>query len=140
MSAWKWFGSAGHLIVASHCRFHLCTLVGKYLVSTVGEYWPERGSREIHADIYDKAWLEANRHRKGDDFDAAYMKRFGFEEIGHGRKYETMVFRAGAPCTSPDCRCGIPTHDGQDLDFCAYNNANEATKGHMRLCKKWEGR
>ena len=37
---WKWFGTPGHLCVADRCRFHLCTKVGRYLVSTVGEYYP----------------------------------------------------------------------------------------------------
>jgi hypothetical protein len=61
-------------------------------VSTVGEYWPERPSREIHAEVRDPAWLDENRSRKGDDFDRAYMQRFGFHEIGCDRTYETMVF------------------------------------------------
>ena len=34
---WKWFGDAGHFCLASKCRFHLCTEVGKFLVSTVGD-------------------------------------------------------------------------------------------------------
>jgi hypothetical protein len=98
MSRVKWFGHAGHFILGHRCRFHLCTQVGKYLVSTVGELWHERGSREIHARIVDPAWFDANRHRLGDDFDAAYFKRFGYDAIGCDRKYETMVFKAGARC------------------------------------------
>ena len=35
---WKWFGSPGHYICSRWCRFHLCTLVGQYIVSTIGEY------------------------------------------------------------------------------------------------------
>ena len=37
---WKWFGNAGHFIAWRSCRFHLCTLVGKHIVSTVGDYHP----------------------------------------------------------------------------------------------------
>ncbi len=37
---WRWFGRAGHLIVADRCRFHLHTHVGPVCVSTVGEYFP----------------------------------------------------------------------------------------------------
>ena len=44
-SKWKWFGHTGHFICGYKCRFHLCTQVGKYLVSTVGDYFPG-GSRE----------------------------------------------------------------------------------------------
>ena len=135
---WKWYGHAGHFICAQWCRFHLCTVVGGYLVSTVGEYWPYREVREIHAKVYDPGWLADNQHLKGDTFDAAYMKRFGFETIGCDRKYETMVFRAGKPCTFKDCRCGLPTIDGSELDFGGYNNAGEAAKGHYTLCQKWD--
>lgn len=134
---WKWFGTAAHLCVGHWCRFHLATQVGQYLVSTVGEYWPERPVREIHAEVHDGAWLAANRKLRGDAFDHAYMKRFGFENIGLERKYETMVFNAGEPCTSPDCNCGLPSTDGSALDFDGYNTAKDATNGHLRLCRKW---
>ena len=134
---WQWFGHAGHFICAHWCRFHLCTKVGDYLVSTVGEYWPERSSREIHARIHDPAWLARNQHRKGDDFDLAYMERFGFEDIGFERKYETMVFKAGKPCTSAECGCGLPKIDSSELDFGAYNDAGTATRGHLAICERW---
>lgn len=139
-STWKWFGSAGHFICGHWCRFHLCTQVGSYLISTIGEYWPERAVREIHASVSDPKWLQENIMRKGDDFDYAYMKRFGFQEIGHERLYETMVFRAGKPCESQKCGCGIPSINGGELDFKAYVDAGSATKGHMEICKKWAGK
>lgn len=134
---YRWFGHAAHFICGRWCRFHLATQVGDYLVSTVGEYWPERGTREIHADVHDPFWFETNRHRKGDDFDAAYFERFGFEELGYGRTYETMVFRAGEPCKRDGCNCGLPEIDGSDLDFAGYNDAGSARAGHMRLLQKW---
>jgi len=34
---WKWFGHPGHYCCADRCLFHLCTQVGKYLISSVGE-------------------------------------------------------------------------------------------------------
>jgi len=34
----KWYGNAGHFCAAINCAFHLCTEVGEYLISTVGEY------------------------------------------------------------------------------------------------------
>lgn len=136
-SEWNWFGHAGHFICGQSCRFHLCTQVGDFLVSTVGEYWPERPVREIHADVADPAWLRANRHLRGDEFDAAYMKRFGYEAVGYNRLYETMVFRAGKPCSSRKCGCGLPQISGHELDFEGYMTAAAATRGHMALCEKW---
>lgn len=46
---WKWFGSAGHFCGSERCQFHLCTQVGGWLVSTIGEYVPcgLKGWREI---------------------------------------------------------------------------------------------
>lgn len=134
MKRLKWFGNAAHFICGDRCQFHLATQVGRYLVSTVGEMWSERSSREINARHADPAWLAEHEQLKGDFFDAAYMKRFGFEEIGYQRKYETMVFKAGKPCT---CGCGIPKISGDSLDFAPYNDAKSATAGHMRLVKKW---
>ena len=137
-SRWQWFGNAGHLIVGQSCRFHLCTQVGDYLVSTVGEYWPERGSREVHAQVHDPKWLIKNQDLKGDYFDHAYMSRFGYEEVGCGRKYETMVFRAGKPCADPKCGCGLPTPtEWNELAGDGYNDAGAATRGHMAMCMKW---
>lgn len=137
---WKWYGNAGHLCVGYDCRFHLCTKVGPWLVSTVGQYWPSRSSREIHASIYDPKWLSENKALRGDYFEAAYMKRFGFEEIGAGRTFETMVFRAGEVCKAKGCACGMPTTVGGELDFAGYNDAGAATTGHMAMCAKWSKR
>jgi hypothetical protein len=133
----RWFGNAGHLIVGQWCRFHLCTEVNGYLVSTVGEYWPERSTREIHAEVHDPRWVAKNGHLKGDYLDAAYFERFGYETIGCDRTYETMVFKAGAPCTAKGCGCGMPAIDGSELDFAGYNDAASATAGHMAMDAKY---
>lgn len=136
MSERKYYGNAAHLIVGHRCRFHIATQVGEHIVSTVGEYWPERPSREIHAEIHDPAWLAENRNRKGDDFDRAYMQRFGYDEIGCDRKYETMVFKvSGKECP---CGCGLPKIIPSELDAAGYNNAKSATAGHEKMCRKWE--
>lgn len=134
---WIWYGHAGHFICGRWCRFHLATKVGKYLVSTVGEYWPERAVREIHAQVHDPAWLIENGQLLGDEFDNAYMKRFGYEEIGMDRKFETMVFVAGRPCRIPDCNCGLPTIYSSEIDMQSYSIAGEAAAGHIDLCFKW---
>ena len=129
---WQWFGNAGHLIVGHDCRFHLCTKVGKYLVSTVGQYWPSDGVREIIAQS-----RGVTLGGRGDARRADYMKKIGYEEIGSGRTFETFVFKAGPPCIVKDCNCGQPSIDGSELDTAGYNNAGDATRGHLRICKKW---
>ena len=125
---------AGHFICANKCQFHLNTYVGKYIISTVGELWNERGVREIHAQVYDSKWLADNMHLKGDYFDNAYMKRFGYEEIGCDRKYETMVFKA-KKTMHKCCPYGIVV--SKDVDMQGYNNADDAKIGHYKLCNKW---
>lgn len=138
-SKWIWMPHAGHLIVGSQCRFHLNTYLGNgYLVSTVGEWWPDRVSREIHADVYDPHWLQENRWRKGDDFDHAYMQRFGFMEIGADRKYETMVFKARQSERQEGWEC-CPWEmiSGDNADYDSYNTATDAYIGHLEMCDKW---
>lgn len=134
---WKWFGSAGHFICAHLCRFHLTTQVGKYLISTVGEMWQEEAVRRIFAKIRDREWLRKNKHLKGDYFDVAYMKRFGFEKIRCDRLYETMVFKADKVCKIKECNCGIPSINGHELDFLPANTSGEAAQNHMSLCEKY---
>jgi len=43
---WQWLGNAMHLCVSDKCRFHLATVVGggRWIVSTVGDYWPDGAS------------------------------------------------------------------------------------------------
>lgn len=135
---WKWFGTAGHLTVSAWCRFHLCTEVGKYMVSTVGEHWPERDVREIHASITDPKWHEENNYLRGDRYDAAYMERFGYKEIGLDAKYETYVFEIGAHCDAKGCACGLPRpKDWMGIDGQRSNSAKDATHVHYEFCHKY---
>lgn len=128
----KWFGHAGHFICAEWCRFHLCTQVGNFLVSTVGEYMPDAPVRETLAQSRGVV-LEG----RGDARRADYLNKVGFEQIGYDRLYETMVFKAGKPCDSAECGCGLPAISGSELDFLGYNDAKSATDGHMRLVRKY---
>ena len=136
---WVWMPHHGHFICGHWCRYKLNTYVGGYIVSTVGELWLERPSRECHAKVYDPAWLLANQHRKGDDFDNEYMKKFGYEDIGCGRKYETMVFKAKKAKEKGSC-CPYRMVSGAEVDCQAYNKAEDAYKGHLELCEKWGSR
>lgn len=131
-SDWKWFGCPGHFICARDCRFHLCTLIGDILVSTVGEYLPDYDVREILAKS--KGIVLKG---KGDERRAEYMKKVGFEEIGLDRRYETMAFKTtGEVCRNPKCNCGLPTIIPEEIEFEGYNTAGEAAKGHMKICLK----
>jgi len=129
-----WMPHAGHLIVSRDCQFHLNTFVNGYIISTVGEYWPCRAVREIHARVHDLAWLEENKHLRGDDFDYAYMKKFGFEMIGCNRLYETMVFTA---MKSKQTCCPYKMADTSEIDSAGYNDAGKAYKGHLAMVKKY---
>lgn len=118
---WQWYGMAGHFICGRWCRFHLCTKVGPWLVSTVGAYVHPRhsgGSEQKEA-----AWLKEN---------------WPGEDIGLDRKFETMVFRCGEPCSAEGCGCGQPMLDGgMELDSAAYNDIKSANEGHLAMCEKW---
>lgn len=131
-SDWKWFGSAGHLIVASHCRFHLFTQVGPWLISTIGEYVPDSGVQEVLAK---SRGIELQG--RGDYREADWMQKNGYEEIGFGRTYETMVFLAGKPCDAPDCNCGQPEIDGCEQEMEPYNDRAAANAGHLAMCEKY---
>lgn len=129
---WKWFGNAGHFILGHQCRFHMTTQVGKYLVSTVGQLLHDSSVREILAKSRGIV-LEG----RGDEREADWMNKVGFGDIGYNRKFETMVFRAGKRCAAKGCKCGIPSISGSELDADSYNDAGSATKGHMKLCRKY---
>lgn len=129
---WEWFGHPGHFICAKDCRFHLCTRVGGFLVSTVGELFPSEGVREILARSRGIV-LEG----RGDEREASYMRQVGYQDIGLDRKYETMAFKLnGKRCTSDGCQCGLPGIIPNEIEFAGYNNAHDANLGHLRICEK----
>lgn len=74
----------------------------------------------------------------GDEFDRAYMKKFGYSEIGCDRTFETMVFKAGKPCRDKECGCGLPAIDSSSIDYNGYSNTKDATDGHLKMCRKFE--
>ena len=66
---WHWYGLPAHLCVSDYCRFHLVTEIGKYVVSTVGDYHPHNSQPDSKP-----------------------------EEIGWDRLYETQVFKWKGRC------------------------------------------
>lgn len=133
-SEWVWMPHPGHLIVGRDCRFHLATRVGPFLVSTVGEYLPDADVREILAEARGVKLEGRGDQRRGD-----FMGKVGYTEIGCGRLYETMVFRA-AP--APDYEgalgacCPWRQADGTDLSCQGFNTAAEAYAGHLATCQR----
>lgn len=116
---WKWFGSPGHLCVGQWCRFHLCTQVGKFLVSTVGEYVHPRNSGGSEATEFE--WLKNN---------------WPGEDVGYKRKYETMVMEVNPKvvCARAGCRCGMPQILRYEVKLLGANQRGEASKNHFEMC------
>lgn len=103
---WVWMPHPAHFILGHRCWFRLATYVGGYIVSTVGELdWPPSES-----------W------------------RSGFDTIGSGRLYETMVFRAESSDACDSCPWVIT---GDEQDFSGYTSGADAFAGHMAFCEKW---
>lgn len=105
---WKWFGYPGHFIGSSSCQFRMCTQVGGYLISTVGDYRP-RGE-------------DGKRQTIGAGPDAFF---------------ETYVFKAGKKCAAKECGCGMPENGGGEIDGIRSATAGEATKTHRKMCAKY---
>ena len=134
-NSWIWMPHPAHFICSFDCRFHLATVVegldGKrYIVSTVGEHFPDAPVREILAKQRGVV-LEG----KGDARKYDYLEKCGYEDIGFQRKYETMVF-AAVPSTEACCPWAIDVSEGE-LAINCYNEPGAATSGHMELCLEW---
>lgn len=112
---WQWFGMAGHLIVANYCQHHLCTRVGRYLISTVGNYYPDGKPNGL---------------------------KTGRDMVGCDRYFETFVFDLGKKPGQCDCGCGLPTPQGgmSDIDALPANDEPTADKNHIKLCRKYARR
>jgi hypothetical protein len=151
---WIWMPHAGHLCVSNKCRFHLNTYVNGFIVSTVGEYWPDQIVRRIFVEAerkFESLTLNTNNQivpkyskeviiklltLKGDDFDDAYMELFGYSEIGHNRLYETMVFNAKPSDEEDGMCCPYRMLTPECLFMEGYNEAKDAYEGHIAMCEK----
>ena len=49
---WIWIGLPGHFVGGMDCKFHLCTVIGNVMVSTVGDYRPSGERLEIGWNRY----------------------------------------------------------------------------------------
>ncbi len=152
---WIWMPHAGHLCVGNWCRFHLNTYVNGYIVSTVGEYFPDQKVRRINLEVklenpfmmekfrilteeeskQKKELIEKILTLQGDYFDDAYLNYFGYEEIGLSRLYETMVCKAKK---SENACCPYTMEDDVDFKMEGYNSAKDAYEGHYKICEKYD--
>lgn len=133
---WIWMPHPAHFICSHDCKFVMATKVGKYIVSTVGEYFPDAPIREINVEC-----RGIKLEGKGDARRANYMQKLGFEDIGYNRKYETMVFKAQSfkkkyPKETEIC-CPFAIIVSKNTDSNGYNKASDAFKGHYKMCDKW---
>lgn len=126
---WVWMPHAGHFICSDKCQFHLNTRVGKYIISTVGEYLSDSQVREILAGC-----REIELEGKGDAREYDWKKKAGWEELGSGRTYETMVFKNKK--SKHKC-CPWEIKSGAEIDMDGYKDADSAYKGHLKLCNKY---
>ena len=117
-----WMPHAGHFICGNDCQFHINTHVNGYIISTVGEYVPDSAIREI-------------RGRQTALIGDAEKYDYGFKEIGVGRTYETMVFKAKK---SKNRCCPYEMVSGDDIDFSGFNDPGKAYLGHLRMVSKWK--
>lgn len=70
--------------------------------------------------------------------EAEWMKKnYPGEDIGLGRKYETMVFKTKGRCNNLECGCGLPFIHGPEIDFLPANIASIAQANHTKLCLKY---
>jgi len=107
---WKWFGHAGHFCGGNSCRFHLCTKVGKYLISSVGDYYCNDKRKTLGA---------------GDDsFFETYVFRVTY----------------GVKCTNKTCNCKLPNIDLSEIEGIRTATAGAAAKTHMAMCQKYSKR
>lgn len=56
------------------------------------------------------------------------------ETLGASRHFETMVFPVDG---ERDCGCPNVT-DYHEYDFMGYQTSQDATAGHMDMCRKWD--
>lgn len=108
MSEIVWHGQAGHFVGWRDCQWHLCTEVNGYIISTLGEYIPNR-----------------QRNTVGQAMPLG---------LSPDDLYESMIFEVGGHCP---CGCGHPTQSGSSLDMNRYKTPLEARLGHMKLVEEY---
>ena len=110
-SGWEWFGYPGHLCVASRCQFRMLTRVGKYVISSVGDYFPD--FNRVPGEFGERETIGGS---------------------GPDQFFETYVFRSDG--TMEECGC-CPQRDYSEIDSKRTSTATEARDCHKRMCNKY---
>lgn len=105
-SKWVWFGYPQHFIGAAKCRFHLATLIGNRLVSTVGDC-------------------------RNTDKDEPGAIGSGPDEF-----FETYVFKSSPSDRRDSCGCCAAITSYSELDGRRCKTAVEATAMHSEFCAR----
>jgi len=103
---WIWMPHPGHFIGADDCRYRLCTYVNGFIVSTIGEYYPDPSRPKQTLGTVDRDY------------------------------FETMVFRAQKNDKCEFCGCEYIMESTRELDCKRYATCKEAKEGHMEFCWK----
>jgi hypothetical protein len=117
---WIWMPHPAHFIGGKYCQFKLATYVGKYIVSTVGEWEKDEIDRK-----FDRPETEEGKSR--------------FKLINGYGAYETMVFEAKKRKENDknyQC-CFYEIIVEKMVDEKRYKTATEAYRSHLKLCNKW---
>ncbi len=104
---WEFFGSPLHFSGGFNCHFHIGTLVGPWVVSTVGEYVTCENRQEFEQIGVGRLY-----------------ETFVFRATGER-------------CSRPECMCDQPEWTGGELDLEGYNLRGDAQRGHYAMCEKW---
>ncbi len=89
---WEWDGHAGHFIGASRCLFRLNTRVGRYRISTVGDWFPARAA---DADEPEALAMNGATH----ETQVFEVDEFG-ERLELGMTAETLYYHNDADATA----------------------------------------
>lgn len=108
-SEWQWFGQPGHFILSDYCHHHLCTRIGDYLVSTVGDFRPnspDSPQREIG--------------------------------VGRLYETYVFNVKDALLCDETACGCVMPVKfERREIDSLSASNNGEADANHAKMCAKY---
>ncbi len=116
-SKWKWLGLAKHYILAPRCCWHMATIVGEYIINSVGCRHTKEASDPYERDL-------TNRESFHSYCTVGDKDRLSF--------FVTMVFKAEI-----DGETTIADTSDQ-LDMESYHSMSEAEEGHVLMCEKWD--